>query len=60
MLEVYGYNPERYAAMVAIDIVVANIWMIFLLYGAGNPKPLDRWLRADTSAIDRLKDKMAS
>lgn len=58
MLEVYGYNPERYAAMVAIDIVVANIWMIFLLYGAGNPQPIDRWLRADTSAIDRLKDKM--
>ena len=58
MLEVYGYNPERYAAMVAIDIVVANIWMVFLLYGAGNPEPIDRWLRADTSAIDRLKDKM--
>lgn len=58
MLEVYGYNPERYAAMVAIDILVANIWMIFLLYGAGNPQPIDRWLRADTSAIDRLKDKM--
>ena len=60
MLEVYGYNPERYAAMVAIDIVVANIWMVFLLYGAGNPQPIDRWLRADTSAIDRLKDKMES
>jgi len=60
MLEVYGYNPDRYAAMVAIDIVVANLWMIFLLYGAGNPQPIDRWLRADTSAIDRLKDKMES
>jgi len=59
MLEVYGYNPDRYAAMVAIDIVVANLWMVFLLYGAGNPEPIDRWLRADTSAIDRLKNKMA-
>jgi len=59
MLEVYGYNPDRYAAMVAIDIVVANLWMVFLLYGAGNPEPIDRWLRADTSAIERLKDKMA-
>ena len=59
MLEVYGYNPEKYAAMVAVDIIVANIWMIFLLYGAGNPKPLDRWLKADTSAIDALKEKMA-
>jgi len=58
MLELYGYNPERYAAMVAIDIVVANIWMIFLLYGAGNPEPIDRWLKADSSAIENLKVKM--
>ena len=58
MLEVYGYNPDRYAAMVAIDVVVANIWMAFLLYGAGNPKPIDKWLKADTSAIDHLKEKM--
>ena len=60
MLELYGYNPERYAAMVAIDIVVANIWMAFLLYGAGNPDPIDRWLKADTSAIERLKTTMAN
>ncbi len=59
MLEIYGYNPEKYSAMVAVDIIVANIWMAFLLYGAGNPKPIDRWLQADTSAIDRLRDKMA-
>jgi uncharacterized membrane protein len=58
MLEVYGYNPDRYAAMVAIDVLVANIWMAFLLYGAGNPKPIDRWLNADTSAIDTLQSKM--
>jgi uncharacterized membrane protein len=59
MLEVYAYNPDRYAAMVTIDIVVANLWLAFLLYGAGNPKPIDRWLKADTSAIDKLKDTMA-
>ncbi len=58
MLEVYGYNPERFAAMVAIDVVVANIWMAFLLYGAGNPRRIDKWLAADTSAIDRLRDAM--
>ncbi|MBB3763785.1 DUF819 family protein [Sphingomicrobium lutaoense] len=59
MLEVYGYNVENYAAMVAVDIVVANIWMAFLLYGAGNPEPIDRWLKADSSAIERLKNQMA-
>lgn len=58
MLEVYGYNPDRYAAMVAIDVVVANIWMVFLLYGAGNSAVIDKWLKSDTSAIDRLKNTM--
>ncbi|MEO1029128.1 MAG: DUF819 family protein, partial [Pseudomonadota bacterium] len=60
MLEIYQYNQERYGAMIAVDIVVANIWMAFLLYGAGNPKPFDTWLKADTSSIERLKEKMAN
>ena len=58
MLELYGYPQELFAAMVAVDIVVAEIWMVFLLYGAGNPAPIDRWLKADASAIERLKTKM--
>ncbi|MEP3226820.1 MAG: DUF819 family protein [Parasphingorhabdus sp.] len=58
MLEVYGYNAERYGAMVAVDIVIANIWMAFLLYGAGNVKKVDKWLKADSSAIDKLQAKM--
>ena len=60
MLEVYQFNPEKYSGMILIDIVVANIWMAFLLYGAGRSKEIDKWLKADTSAIDRLKEKMES
>ncbi len=60
MLEIYQFNPERYSALIAVDIVVANIWMIFLLYGAGAPQRIDRWLKADTSSIDRLRDTMAN
>lgn len=59
MLEVYGYDESRYAALIAVDIIVANIWMVFLLYGAGASERVDRWLGADSSAIDRLRDKMA-
>ncbi|MBD59185.1 MAG: hypothetical protein CL808_03565 [Citromicrobium sp.] len=60
MLEVYGYEIEQYGAMVAVDIVVANIWMAFLLYGAGMHERIDRWLGADASAITRLRDSMAN
>ena len=46
--------------MVIVDIVVANIWMAILLLGIGKQKKIDRWLKADNSAIDALKDKVSS
>lgn len=58
MLEVYEYNQERYGAMVAVDIVVANIWMAFLLYGAGRAAKIDKWLKADSSAITDLTKRV--
>ncbi len=60
MLEIYGYNQEKYGAMVLVDIVVANIWMAFLLYGVGRAASIDKWLKADSSAIDRLRDTVES
>lgn len=59
MLEIYGYNPDLYSAMVAVDIVVANLWMAALLYGAGMADRIDRWLNADASAIHSLQQRMA-
>ena len=44
--------------MITVDIVVANIWMALILLGAGKSAKIDRWLKADSSAIDDLKDKM--
>ena len=58
MLELYQYNPSKYGAMITVDIVVANIWMALILLGAGKSAKIDRWLKADSSAIDDLKDKM--
>lgn len=58
MLEIYQYNQEKYGAMVLVDIVVANIWMAFILVGAGKAASIDRWLKADSSAIDELKNKV--
>ena len=43
-----------------MDVVVANIWMGFLLYGANISDKVDRWLKADNSAIEDLKHRVAS
>lgn len=59
MLEVYGYNQKLYGGMVFVDIVVANIWMALILIGIGKTEKIDKWLKADTSAIEALKEKVS-
>lgn len=58
MLEVYGYNQKLYGGMVFVDIVVANIWMAVILFGIGKSAKIDKWLKADTTAIEALKEKV--
>ena len=60
MLEIYQYNPEKYGGMVFVDIVIANIWMAVLLIGIGKKDKINKWLGADTSAIEELKNKVSS
>ena len=56
---IYKVPNEVFAVMLVIDIVVANIWMGFLLYGANITDRVDKWLKADTSAIEALKKRVA-
>ena len=60
MLEIYGYNQTEYGKMVFVDIVVANVWMAILLIGIGKRASINKWLKADTSSIEALKDKMST
>ena len=60
MLEIYGFNQELYGGMVLVDIVVANIWMAVLLLGIGKRAKIDKWLKADNTAINELQEKVQS
>ena len=60
MLEIYEYNTTNYAGMVIVDIVVANIWMAILLLGIGKSDKIDKWLKADNSSIEALKERVSS
>ena len=59
MKEIYEVSDGLFASMVVVDVIVANLWMAFLLYGAGQSRRIDRWLRADASAIDDLQQRVA-
>ena len=55
MKEIYGASDQLFSAMITVDVIVANIWMAFLLIGAGMTEKLDKKLKADSSAIEEVK-----
>ena len=59
MLEVYQFDQSKYGGMVLVDIVVANLWMALLLLGIGSSAKFDKWLGADSSSIEKLKNKVS-
>ncbi len=58
MKEIFDVDDNLFATMIIVDVIVANIWMGFLLYGAGISDKIDRMLRADNSAIEDLKHRI--
>jgi len=58
MKEIYGASDKLFSAMITVDVIVANIWMAFLLIGAGMSEKLDTIFKADSSAITEVKEKI--
>ena len=55
MKEIFDVGDSLFSAMIAIDVIVANIWMALLLYGTGLDDKINKWFDADVSSIDHLK-----
>ena len=58
MKEVFEVGDDLFSAMITVDVIIANIWMAFLLYGAGIHERVDSWFKGDTSAISHLQKKI--
>jgi uncharacterized membrane protein len=58
MFEVFKPSPNLFSAVIAVDVIVANIWMAVLLYGAGRSEAVDTFFKADSSAVNELKEKV--
>lgn len=58
MKEVFAVDATTFGQFVAVDVLVANVWMAVLLFLAARSEAFDRWTRADLSAIDDLKRRV--
>ncbi len=59
MKEIFKVQDNLFGTMIVVDVVVANIWMGFLLYGANISDKINRYLKADNRAIESLKNKIS-
>ncbi len=58
MKEIYGASDTLFSAMIVVDVFIANIFMSILLFGTGMNKKINKFFKADDSAIESLKNKM--
>jgi uncharacterized membrane protein len=59
MKDVFEIPNDLFGTMVAVDVVVAGLWMAVLLWVAGQSGRLDASYGADTSAIVALRERVA-
>jgi uncharacterized membrane protein len=45
--------------MVFVDIVVTNSWMSIILIGIGKSEKINKWVKADNSSIEALKENVS-
>jgi len=58
MYEMFKPSNDLYSTSIAVDVIVANIWMAFLLYGAARSARVDKFFNADASAIEHVKERV--
>ena len=58
MKEVFEVSDDLFSAMITVSVIIYGFWMAFLLYGAGITERIDKYLKADTTAIEHVKERM--
>jgi uncharacterized membrane protein len=60
MKEVFNVSGGLFSKMVAVDIIMGNLWLAVVMFGIGKNKQINQILNADDTAIEELKIKMAT
>ncbi|MEO9570320.1 MAG: DUF819 family protein [Polaribacter sp.] len=58
MKEQWEVSDSLFSIMAVVDVLVAEVWMAFLLLGVAKSDAIDKWFKADNSSITSLKNKM--
>ena len=54
MKELFGVGDDLFGVMILVDTTNASLWLFVILLLAKHTQKIDKWLKADTSSIDKL------
>lgn len=60
LYEVFKPDLNVYSGMIALDVIIANIWLATLLYGVSKRLRINKFLRADDNEMDKVQAKFES
>ena len=58
MYEIFKPSPDLFSAMVALDVIIAYIWMALLLYAASKTDKINSYLKANDQSVTEIKEKI--
>jgi uncharacterized membrane protein len=58
MRDIFGPSADLFSIMIAVDVFMSNLLMAGLLFFAGRNEAVNRFLKADTTALDMVKKRM--
>jgi uncharacterized membrane protein len=57
--EIFHPSDKLFSQVVAVDVLIAELWMALLIYGAGISVKLDHFFKADNRQIADIQSQMA-
>lgn len=58
MRDIFQPSPALFSIMIAVDVVVANLLMAALLFSASRNEQINRFLKADTTALEAVRERL--
>ena len=60
MKEVFNVGNNIFSVLITVDVLIANLLLMLLLFGASRTQQLDKWLGVKQSNIEKVQTRMQS
>ena len=60
LFEVFKPSTRLYSGMIALDVIMSNLWLALLMYGVSKKAAVNKFLNAEDGDLDEIREKFES